>query len=68
MLLTSIVVVQKLFFNLSIPGYAFLASGLFFLGGIQIFFLGVIGEYVGRIYRQVQQRPLFLIKEQNIHN
>lgn len=68
MLLTSIVVAQKLFFNLRIPGYAFLASGLFFLGGIQIFFLGVIGEYVGRIYRQVQQRPLFLIKEQNIHN
>jgi glycosyltransferase involved in cell wall biosynthesis len=68
MLLTSIVVVQKLFFNLRIPGYAFLASGLFFLGGIQLFFLGVIGEYIGRIYRQVQQRPLYLIKEQNLHN
>ena len=68
MLLTSIVVVQKLFFNLVIPGYALLASGLFFLGGIQIFFLGLIGEYVGRIYRQVQQRPLYLLKEQNIRN
>ncbi len=62
----SIIVVQKFFFNLDIPGYALLVSGLFFLGGVQMFFLGVIGEYIGKIYRQVQQRPLYLIKEQNI--
>ena len=66
MVLTSIVMLQKLFFNLDIPGYAFLASGLFFLGGVQMFFLGVIGEYIGKIYRQVQQRPLYLVREQNI--
>jgi len=60
------IVIQKLFLNLSIPGYALLASGLFFLGGIQIFFLGIMGEYIGKIYRQVQQRPLYLVKEENI--
>lgn len=64
--LTLIVVLQKLFFNLDIPGYAFLASGLFFLGGVQMFFLGVVGEYIGKIYRQVQNRPLYLVKEKNI--
>jgi len=60
------IVIQKLFLDLNIPGYALLASGLFFLGGVQIFFLGIMGEYIGRIYRQVQQRPLYLIKEDNI--
>jgi len=64
--LTLIIVLQKLFFNLDIPGYAFLASGLFFLGGVQMFFLGVIGEYIGKIYRQVQERPLYLVREQNV--
>ena len=60
------IIIQKLFLDLSIPGYALLASGLFFLGGVQIFFLGIIGEYIGRIYRQVQQRPLYLVKEENV--
>ena len=65
MVITITVVLQKLFFNLALPGYALLASGLFFLGGVQIFFLGVIGEYVGKIIRQTQQRPLYLVREMN---
>lgn len=67
-LITFIVVLQKLFFGISIPGYALLASGLFFLGGIQILLMGIIGEYIGKIYRQVQGRPLYLIREQNINS
>lgn len=59
------IVVQKLFFSLNVPGYAFLTSGLFFLGGIQVFSLGVLGEYIGKIHRQVQDRPLYLVDEEN---
>jgi dolichol-phosphate mannosyltransferase len=59
------IVVQKLFFSLDVPGYAFLTSGLFFLGGIQVFSLGVLGEYIGKIHRQVQDRPLYLVDEDN---
>ena len=66
LILTFVIVVQKLFFHLSIPGYALLASGLFFMTGIQIFFFGIIGEYVGKIFRQVQQRPLYLVKERSL--
>lgn len=62
-----IVVIQKLFFGLDIPGYALMVSGFFFLGGVQMFFLGVIGEYIGKIYRQVQGRPLYLTREDNIN-
>jgi dolichol-phosphate mannosyltransferase len=64
--LLAVILFQKLLLNMLVPGYAFLASGLLFLGGVQVFFLGVIGEYIGKIYRQVQQRPLYLIRENNI--
>ena len=57
------VLVDKLFFGLALPGYALLASGMFFLGGVQLTFLGLIGEYVGKIYREVQGRPLYIVRE-----
>jgi hypothetical protein len=44
-------------------GLAPLVVGMFFLGGIQLFFLGIIGEYIGAIYTQVQHRPLVIEKE-----
>lgn len=43
----------------SVPGWAFLGTGIFFLGGIQLLMLGVLGAYIGRIYSEVQQRPLY---------
>lgn len=58
----AVVVFQKLFLGIPIPGYAFLVTGMFFLGGVQILMLGSIGEYVGRIYTETQQRPLYLIQ------
>jgi hypothetical protein len=39
---------------------------LFFIGGLNILFLGLIGEYIGKIYLEVKRRPLFIIKE--MHN
>jgi len=53
---------QKLIYGIDIPGYAFLATGIFFFGGIQVLFLGIVGEYVGKIYKEVQGRPLYVIK------
>ena len=44
-------------------GLAPLVVGLFFFGGIQLFFLGIVAEYVGAIYTQVQHRPLVIEKE-----
>lgn len=58
-----IVILQRLFWGLNIQGYALLATGMFFLGGVQLTFMGVIGEYVGKIYREVQARPLYIVKE-----
>ncbi len=49
------------FFFKSPPGFTALFVGLMFLSGIQLLFLGFIGEYVGRIYEQVKLRPRYVI-------
>lgn len=45
------------------PGLASLAVGVFFLGGVIMIILGVIGEYIGRIYSEVKKRPFYVIDE-----
>jgi len=57
------ILVEKIFRGIAIPGFPLLAVGLFFIGGVQMLLLGVIGEYIGRIYRQSQSRPLYIIGE-----
>jgi glycosyltransferase involved in cell wall biosynthesis len=44
------------------PGLATLAVGMFFLGGVTLVMLGIIGEYLGRIYREVKRRPQFIVQ------
>lgn len=67
LIMVTIIVVQKMFVGINIQGYALLASGLFFLGGVQMLLLGILGEYIGRIYRQTQGRPLYLVSERISH-
>jgi polyisoprenyl-phosphate glycosyltransferase len=56
-------VLRTLIFGIDLPGYASLMVAVLFLGGIQLISLGVIGEYLGRIYEEVKGRPLYLVKE-----
>jgi dolichol-phosphate mannosyltransferase len=46
------------------PGWTSLIVGLFFLLGVQFIFIGILGEYVGRIFIQIKGRPLFVIEEE----
>ena len=56
--------VYKVFnWNTFDAGIAPLVIGLFFFGSIQLFFLGIVGEYVGSILTQVRRRPLVIEKE-----
>lgn len=57
------VIVQKIFFGINIPGYATIITLLLFIGGIQLFCLGIIGEYIGRTYIEVKNRPIYVAKE-----
>jgi dolichol-phosphate mannosyltransferase len=53
--------VWRIFSGQQLPGFATLAVGLFFLGGIQLICLGILGEYIGRIHHEVKQRPAYII-------
>lgn len=55
------IVVRTLAFGADVPGYASLLTGVLFLGGIQILGIGVLGEYIGRIYSEVKRRPPYVI-------
>jgi polyisoprenyl-phosphate glycosyltransferase len=55
--------VKTLIFGIDLPGYASTIVAILFLGGIQLITLGVIGEYIARIYEEVKRRPLYLIRE-----
>jgi len=54
---------RTLIFGVDVPGYASLIVSITFFAGIQLLSLGVIGEYVGRIFAEVKRRPLYLIED-----
>lgn len=57
------VVLQKLFWGIDVPGYATIIVLILFFGSVQLFCIGIIGEYVGRIFEQSKNRPIYIAKE-----
>jgi glycosyltransferase involved in cell wall biosynthesis len=56
-------VLRTLLFGIDLPGYASLMTAVLFLGGLQLLGLGVLGEYLGRVFEEVKCRPLYLVRE-----
>lgn len=61
LVLTAIIVIQKLFYKMPIEGYALLACGIFFMSGVGLTTLGIIAQYIGHIFRHTQNRPLYIV-------
>ena len=59
-----ILVMRTLVFGVDVPGYASLMVAILFLGGIQLITLGILGEYLGRVYTEVKGRPLYFVREE----
>lgn len=57
------VVIEKLCFGIDIPGYATIIVLILLLGSMQLFCIGIIGEYVGRTFEQTKDRPIYIAKE-----
>jgi hypothetical protein len=53
----------RLFTDMSVPGWASTVIPMYFLGGLQMLFLGVIGGYVAKIYSETKQRPRFIVEQ-----
>ena len=62
-LYASFIVIRTLIFGIDLPGYASLLVVTLFFASLQLISLGVIGEYIGRIYFESKQRPLYLIRK-----
>jgi dolichol-phosphate mannosyltransferase len=54
--------IQKLTMGLNPPGFATTVVAIFFLAGVQLITIGVIGEYVGRIFEEVKRRPMYVVR------
>ncbi|MBR6898605.1 MAG: glycosyltransferase family 2 protein [Lachnospiraceae bacterium] len=60
--------IQTSIFGIDVPGYVTTLCAVLFLGGAIEFSIGILGEYISRIYLEVKNRPIYIAKETNIHN
>lgn len=57
------IIIKTLAFGIDVPNYVSLLAAVLFLGGIQLMGIGVLGEYIGRIYSESKQRPVYIIRQ-----
>lgn len=59
-----IVIIKKLTIGIAVSGYATIVCLILLFGGLQMIFIGIIGEYLGRVYMETKKRPIYIVKEE----
>jgi len=57
------IITRTLILGIDVPGYASLLVVVLFLGSLQLMSIGLLGEYVGRLYLEAKQRPVYLVRK-----
>jgi len=60
------ILVETLVYGQSVPGYPSVIIGLMVLGGVQLFMIGIVGEYIGKMFSEVKARPIYFVAEQSL--
>jgi len=63
MILALIIVIQTIAFGKDVPGYASTITAVLFIGGIQLLSIGILSEYISKIYLEIKDRPKYIVKE-----
>jgi glycosyltransferase involved in cell wall biosynthesis len=58
------IILKTLLFGVDTPGYASMLTVVLFLGGIQLMGIGILGEYIGRIYLESKNRPIYIVEDE----
>lgn len=58
-----LVIIDKLFFHESVPGWPTVVASIMFFSGVQLLFIGILGEYLARVYDEAKGRPSYIIAE-----
>jgi hypothetical protein len=61
------VVVEEMVYGTKVPGYPTIVVSIMFFSGVQLLSLGIIGEYLGRVFEEAKRRPNFLVAEEVDH-
>lgn len=62
-LYTAVVILRVLIFGIDVPGYASVMAAVLFFSGVNLMGLGIIGEYLGRVFIEVKQRPIYIVRD-----
>lgn len=62
----ALLIAKVVLFGRDAPGYASLMTAVLFFGGMQLISIGVLGEYVGRLFMETKQRPIYLVQDSNL--